>query len=309
MEDLNDKTPGSELTAAQWNQPMSELQNLFEAFSIAASAGDLNQVGKALVNLIATADFYTDSGAADAYVLSSNATNQNPTAYFTGMRIRFSPDNANTTTSTVNVTGLGVKALKFRVNDSSTTANLPAGYLIANRPIEAKYNGTDFVIETQFSDRTPGYLGKRIDGIFDIAENTATAQLIDIDDAQVVTQGNVYDYGASTSTVVIPAGVTKGIIVYTINPVTNSVLNRPTTCVGLFSVQLFRDTVLDSNAASGFNFTNSNIDFGRNTITVTSKVLSVSAAEVLDLRIIADCSRGGGNVNMLGVWEFVPIFD
>ena len=147
MEDLNDKIPGNTLTASEWNQPMSELQNLFEAFSIVASGADLNQVGKAITNLVATADFYADGGAADAYVLSSNATNQNPTGYFTGMRIRFAPGNANTGASTVNVATLGIKTLSYRVLDGNSTAALPSGYLVFNRPVEAIYDGAQFVIE------------------------------------------------------------------------------------------------------------------------------------------------------------------
>lgn len=54
-------------------------------------------------------DFYTDSGAANAYVLTAGANTIPQTAYFEGMIVEFVADNANTTASTVNVSGLGAK--------------------------------------------------------------------------------------------------------------------------------------------------------------------------------------------------------
>ena len=51
MQDLNDKITGNELTAAEWNEVPSEIQNAIEASGQALSSGDLTQLRKA-TNLV-----------------------------------------------------------------------------------------------------------------------------------------------------------------------------------------------------------------------------------------------------------------
>ena len=109
MQDLNDKVTGNTLTAAEWNEVPSEIQNVIEGLGIALSGADLNQLGKAIAGYVANGAFYTDGGAADAYVLTQIGSKQAPTAYTDGMAVEFIPDNTNTGASTVNVAGLGVK--------------------------------------------------------------------------------------------------------------------------------------------------------------------------------------------------------
>jgi hypothetical protein len=58
-----------------------------------------------------TGAVYTDSGAADAYVLTEAGPGVTPTAYVTNMMITFQPANANTGASTVNVSSLGSRNL------------------------------------------------------------------------------------------------------------------------------------------------------------------------------------------------------
>ncbi len=112
MQDLNNKVTGGTLTAAEWNEVPSEIQNVIEALGIVLSTGDLNQLGKAIAGYAANGDFYTDSGGADAYVLATvGAGKQAPPSYLDGMVIRFIADNANTGASTVNVAALGVKSI------------------------------------------------------------------------------------------------------------------------------------------------------------------------------------------------------
>ncbi len=111
MQDLNDKVTGGTLTAVEWNEVPSEIQNVIEALDITLSSGDLNQLGKAIAGYVAHGDFYTDSGAANVYVLTQTGSKQAPTAYVDGMRVRAVISNANTGASTVNVVGLGVKSI------------------------------------------------------------------------------------------------------------------------------------------------------------------------------------------------------
>lgn len=118
MEQLNNKVDGAggaqgSLPAAEWNQIPSELQNIITQLGQSLSSGDLNQVGKAIAGYVANGDFYTDGGAADAYVLAVVGSKQRAPAYTDGFQIRFIAVNANTGASTVNVAGLGVKDIKL----------------------------------------------------------------------------------------------------------------------------------------------------------------------------------------------------
>lgn len=122
MRDLNDKTTGNSLTADEWNDIPSEIQNVIEATEQTLSGADLNQLGKGIAQYAGNGDFYTDSGAADIYVLSVTDSKQAPQAYKDGMRCRWRPDNVNTGASTVNVAGLGVKNIFF--NGAAVTAGL-----------------------------------------------------------------------------------------------------------------------------------------------------------------------------------------
>lgn len=113
MQDLTGKITGSTLTAAEWNQLPQEVQNVIVALGITLGSGDLNQLGKAIAGYVANGTFYTDSGAADAYVLSVIGNKQAATAYTDGFEINFVTTNPNTGASTVNVAGLGVKSIKL----------------------------------------------------------------------------------------------------------------------------------------------------------------------------------------------------
>ena len=96
MELLNDKITGSTLTAAEWNQVPSELQNIITATGQSLSGGDLDQVGKGIAAYVSNSDFYVSSGLADDYILTPLAGVQAPVAYFDGMRVRFIPNINNT---------------------------------------------------------------------------------------------------------------------------------------------------------------------------------------------------------------------
>lgn len=115
MQDMNDKindggaTSDGQLSSTEWNQPASEIQKVIEALGIALSAGDLNQLGKGIAGYVANGNFYTDSGAADAYVLTTIGNKQTLPEYTDGMIVEFLAGNTNAGASTVNVAGLGVK--------------------------------------------------------------------------------------------------------------------------------------------------------------------------------------------------------
>lgn len=137
MRDLNDKVTGGTLTAAEWNDVPSELQNIIEDMGITLSAADLDQVGKAIAGYVGSADFYSETGAADAYVATKIGAKQAPVALdavHDGLMVRFRPGNANTGASTLNVNGLGAKDLireggaALSANDLETTRDAVCRY-------------------------------------------------------------------------------------------------------------------------------------------------------------------------------------
>lgn len=135
MQDLNDKITGDTLTAAEFNEPMSEIQNIIEGLGQVLSGADLNQLGKAIAGYAANGSYYEDSGAADAYALAAIGLKQAPPAYADGMEISFRPDNTNTGASTVNVAGLGLKDIK-----TSTGADPVAGQIVASEVTLLSYD-------------------------------------------------------------------------------------------------------------------------------------------------------------------------
>ena len=76
-------------------------------------------------------DFYTDSGAANAYVLTAVGGTQAPAAYADGQTIRFIPGNANTGASTINVSGLGVKDIRSPNGSVLIGGELQQGLLVS----------------------------------------------------------------------------------------------------------------------------------------------------------------------------------
>lgn len=85
------------------------------------------------------ADYYTDSGTANAYILTITGTKITPPAYYEGMKIRFVPANINTGACVVNVNGLGLTNLKNISGSTLDSGDLPSGI-----EIQATYIGGEF---------------------------------------------------------------------------------------------------------------------------------------------------------------------
>ena len=129
MQDLNDFITGSTLTAAQFNEIPSEIQNVIEGLGITLSAGDLNQLGKAIAGSVANGTFYTDSGIADAYVLTGIGSKQPPQDYTDGFEAEFIVGNTNAGASTVIVAGIGV----VDIAGTSTAGTITTGDMVRMR--------------------------------------------------------------------------------------------------------------------------------------------------------------------------------
>lgn len=211
MQDLNDKITGGTLTAAEWNEVPSELQNVIEALGITLSSGDLNQLGKAIASYAAAGQFYSDSGVADAYVLDAVSTRQALVALAAqtdGAVCRFRPGNANTGASTVNVNGLGVKDI---VREDGTA--LSVGDLITTRDAYIRWDqaADDFRL-LNMALATPTGIN------FSGAKARLTSDVVVGSGGQEITMDTEdFDDGgwfaASSTDLVVPAGVTRVLVV------------------------------------------------------------------------------------------------
>lgn len=128
MRNIPHKVTGDDLTADEFNDIPEEEENLVTSSGQTLSAGDLYQIAKAVATYAAWGDFYVDSGAANAYVLTPTSPLQAPIQYADGMRVRFRISHTNTGPVTINVNALGVKAI---VKEDGVTpigaGDLPAG--------------------------------------------------------------------------------------------------------------------------------------------------------------------------------------
>ncbi|MCH9712927.1 MAG: hypothetical protein K0U20_09910 [Proteobacteria bacterium] len=151
MEDLNDKVTGGTLTADEWNQVPSEIQNVIEESGIALSSGDVTQQLQAIYNIARRGLMFSDSGSVDDYVLTS-VHSQASTEYREGMLVIFSTTNPNIGASTVNVDGLGDQNIYANYG---TTDLLEAGDI--NGLVTLIYDGTNFSIYSNGSGSNSVY--------------------------------------------------------------------------------------------------------------------------------------------------------
>lgn len=126
-------TADGRLSAAEDSTRFYELTKAVETAGITLDAYggpdvDKQMLAQAMARYASGGVFGDDSGAANAYVVGAVLTFQAPKAYFLGMTISFYPDNTNTSASTVNAFGLGIKKIL-----SPSGAALTGGELIAGR--------------------------------------------------------------------------------------------------------------------------------------------------------------------------------
>lgn len=138
MQTLNNKVTNGQLTADEWNEAPSELQNAITRSGQTLSGADLEQLAKAIVDTAASASFYVDTGVANAYVVGAIGGKLGLSQLalaVDGATVRFRPANANTGASTINVAGLGVKDI--RRQDGSAVA---AGNILTSTDLELRYD-------------------------------------------------------------------------------------------------------------------------------------------------------------------------
>lgn len=81
-------------------------------------------------------DYAADAGSTDTYAVTLAPA---PTAYFTGMVVKFKANTLNTGAATLNVNALGAKDIKKNYNTA-----LETGDILANQLVSVIYDGTNF---------------------------------------------------------------------------------------------------------------------------------------------------------------------
>ncbi len=101
-------------------------------------------------------DYKVDTGAANAYIITPVPA---ISAYTTGQIFSFKAVNANTTTSTLNVNGLGVKTIK-RIDGAT---NLQSGDIAAGQVVVVEYDGTNFqLVSTPVKSQIPAFSASNV---------------------------------------------------------------------------------------------------------------------------------------------------
>lgn len=146
MSDFNtSKIDGNTVGASEWNQ-LADIDNLVINSGQTPSSSNLDQLAIASSRYSSGGQFFTDSGTANAYVLTpvspfkSAVSSGAGEGYFNGMIIIFRAGNANSGASTVNVNSAGVKNLK-----KADGTDVATGDILTTRDVSFRYNGTNFI--------------------------------------------------------------------------------------------------------------------------------------------------------------------
>ena len=146
MSDFNtSKIDGNTVGSIEWNQ-LADVDNLVISSGQTPSTSNLDQLAIASARYSSGGQFFTDSGTANAYVLSPVSPFKSPVSsgagegYFTGMIIRFRAGNANSGASTINVNSAGVKNLK-----KADGTDVATGDILTTRDVAFRYDGTNFI--------------------------------------------------------------------------------------------------------------------------------------------------------------------
>lgn len=112
------------LTASMWSR-------MIDALLVS-----INQAGKLVQSAIDGIRYAADAGGDDTYAVTLDPA---PAAYYSGMEVNFKPTTANTGACTLDVNGLGAKAIKKNVNTDLETGDIQAGQMV-----KVLYDGTNF---------------------------------------------------------------------------------------------------------------------------------------------------------------------
>lgn len=131
MKFIEQKTDGnSSLSAQEFNPNQDELENIVTDAGLVLNQDDKKQAGQAMARYGGGgADYFQDSGAANAYILIAVGPFVRSADYFEGMTVRFYTANANTGPATINVTNIGLVGITLSDGSPLTGNELRPGAL------------------------------------------------------------------------------------------------------------------------------------------------------------------------------------
>lgn len=146
MNDLPIVNNGSVFDKYYWNNVCAELQNSIIGTGMILDESNSYQLSEIISSFVAAADFFTDTGSANNYVLNL-PLGDFPKKYVNGMRVRFVAANSNTENSYVNINNIGSKQIKKNGGSSILTNN----DILANDLVELVYNSVNDYFEMIFT--------------------------------------------------------------------------------------------------------------------------------------------------------------
>jgi len=169
--------------------------------------------------------------------------------------------------------------------------------------------GNEWKIAQISESASPKYLGKSFSSLSKLTKNLATAQVVAATNAVNTFQGDVYDYGSSTSAIVIPAGITRGVFRYTISPSGASLAALDTINGTIYTADMYKDGVISGDATTRLYHGGSTTTGGLDSMSAMSGVIPVVAGESWDLRAVMNGEDSSAqDPDIYFSLEFTPVF-
>lgn len=170
MIDLNDKNTGDELTADEWNQMPSELQNFIQSSGQTLSGSDLHQVTKATATYSAASTFYDDQGSSNNYDLVRTNGLLDADALVDGFQVHFIAANSSNAQCSISLPNVAGKPLLSSIGETA------AGLILKDQTIIARYSSLtdDFRLITERSPYAPSASRNCVTNQDPLSQGTAT---------------------------------------------------------------------------------------------------------------------------------------
>lgn len=193
------RTPIGSTAKANSSQLNELSQAVFDAFEKLPSRDAMNQ---------GRLNYGTDSGSANSHSVSMGV---NPTSYVEGLSVRFVAAATNTGASTINVGGLGARAIK-----RADGVDLSAGDIVAGQLVAATYiaSANEFRIST--------FLGSEL-----VSATTAATQAASSASAASASAGSAATSASSAATSASNAAASAALNLTEFLPTSNRVANDP----------------------------------------------------------------------------------
>lgn len=146
MQDIATKTEGSQLTADEFNQIPSEIENAIISTGQTLTYSNLEQLATSLAIYSSKGDFYSTSGTANAITLSPISSMKSISSYSLGTKVRFIANSNNSDVVTISISNLTSVNLL-----NSSGSPLIANELLQGYEYTATFDGTNFRLNSNYN--------------------------------------------------------------------------------------------------------------------------------------------------------------